>query len=75
MLSRYAAYLGMDVKYFIVFHRENGKVKILWKSGSDLIEIPAYEDAKKGKVVDKLKRTSFFLSAITAIVLISLIMG
>jgi len=65
----------VDIKYFIAFPGENGKVKILWKSGSDLIEMPTYEDTKKEKAVDKLKRASFFLSAITAIVLISLIMG
>jgi len=71
VLSHYAAYLGMDVKYFIAFPGEDGEVKILWKSGSNLIERPTYEVAKKEKVVDELKYVSFFIATITAIVLIS----
>ena len=75
VLSHYAAYLGTDVKYFIAFRGEDGKVKILQKSGSDLIKTPTYEVAKKEKVVDELKYVSFFIATITAIVLISSIMG
>jgi len=74
-LSFYAAYLGVDIKYFIAFPGENDEVKILWKSGSNLIEMPTYEVAKKEKVVDELKYASFFIAAITAIVLISSIIG
>jgi hypothetical protein len=75
VLSHYFAYLGTDVKYFIAFRGEDGEVKILQKSGSDLIKTPTYEVAKKEKVVDELKYASFFIAAITAIVLISSIIG
>jgi len=76
-LSRYAAYLGKDadVKYFIAYPGENGNVEIREVDKSDLKGNPAYNEEKKEKTVDELRYVSFFLSAMTATVLISLTEG
>ena len=76
-LSRYAAYLGKDadVKYFIAFPGKDGNIKIREVLKSDIKENSAYIEEKKEKVVDELKYVSFFIATITAIVLISSIIG